>query len=245
MNDGLSPAGVLAQLGRIRPTISVGVLTADLMDLGRELTAIEEAGVGVVHLDIMDGVFCPAMTVGPSFVKGLRTSMLKDVHLMVHDPIPKLAEYVAAGADLLTVHVESTVHVHRALQELGKLAMPGRPGQRVLRGAALNPGTPLETLEPLMDELDMVVLLAVDPGWGGQRFIPRTFTRAERVRSMIEDSGRDILLCIDGGVTMANVAEVAATGADLVVTGSAVFDGRSPRQNAAFMLAQMKPQAQG
>ncbi len=114
-----------------------------------------------------------------------------------------------------------------------------------MRGVALNPGTPLETLEPLMDDLEMVVLLAVNPGWGGQSFIPSTFARARRVRSMIEDSGRDILLCIDGGVTKANIAEVAATGADLVVTGSAVFDGKTPGANAAFMLAQMKRQAQG
>jgi len=245
MTDISSSAAVFKRLRALCPTVSVGVLTADLMDLGRELKAVEEAGVGVLHLDVMDGVFCPMMTVGPQFIRGLSTRMLKDVHLMVHDPIPKLADYVAAGADLLTVHVESTVHIHRALQEIGRLAGSIRPDEGVVRGVALNPGTPLETLEPLLGELEMVVLLAVDPGWTGQRFIPSTFTRAKRTKEMIAASGRDILLCIDGGVTRANIAEVAAAGADLIVTGSAVFDGTSPGPNAEFMLAQAKPQARG
>jgi ribulose-phosphate 3-epimerase len=214
----------------------VGVLTADLLALGSELALLDRAGVGVVHVDVMDGCFTPMMTVGPPFVKALRTPLLKDVHLMIREPLDKLADYVAAGADIVTVHQESCVHVHRALQALGALKHASDPSRGIVRGVALNPGTPVSALEPLLPETDMVVLLAINPGWGGQKFIPATFERMRQVREMAAAAGRDILLSVDGGITRENAARVAAAGADLVVTGSAVFDGRNADANARFML---------
>jgi len=237
--------GDTSTLERLRsfcPTVSVGLLPADLMNLGAELTMLEEAGVGVVHVDVMDGCFCPQMTGGPPYVKGLRTPMLKDVHLMVREPLDKLAGYVAAGADMITVHVEAAVHIHRVLQRLGGMEHSAGPERGIVRGLALNPGTPLEWLTPaLLDEVDMVSLLAVDPGWSGQRFAPGTLTRVARAKELIAASGRDILLCVDGGITRDNIAEVAAAGVDIVAAGSAVFDSgsagaASTAANARFVL---------
>jgi len=218
------------------PCVSVGVLTANLLALGSELVLIERAGVQLAHIDVMDGCFCPMMTVGAPFIKALKTPLLKDVHLMIDEPLEKVAEYVAAGADIITIHPEACSHPHRVLQHLRSLTNANDPARGIVRGAALNPGTPLEVLEPLLDELEFILLLAVNPGWGGQKFIPATFKRIARTKQMIAGSGREILLGVDGGITKANIAEVARTGVDLIVTGSAVFDGKTPEENARFML---------
>jgi ribulose-phosphate 3-epimerase len=230
----------LTTLKGLTPTISVGILTADLLNLGSQVALLEETGVGLVHFDVMDGVFCPMMTVGPGFIKAVKTPLLKDVHLMIQDPMSKIADFAAAGADIITVHVEGNPHIHRILQALGKLTNANDPERGIVRGIGLNPGTPLEMLEPLLDEADMVTLLAVNPGWSGQEFIQSTGRRVSRVREMIAWSGRDILLCVDGGVKRDNVAEVAAMGADIIVTGSAVFDGKAHAENARFMLSAVK-----
>jgi ribulose-phosphate 3-epimerase len=224
--DGAVAGGTLQRLRSLCPTVSVGTLTADLMHLGDELALLDHAGVGSVHVDVMDGRFCPTLTVGPSYVKGLHTSLLKDVH------------YVAAGADIITVQVEAAVHIHRVLQRLGAMEHVAGPGLGLVRGLALNPGTPLEWLAPpLLDEVEMIVLLAVDPGWGGQTFAPTTLSRVARVKKMIAAAGKDILVCVDGGITRDNIIEVAAAGADLIVTGSAVFDGKAAAANARFMVS--------
>jgi ribulose-phosphate 3-epimerase len=218
------------------PTVSVGVLTANLLSLGSEIALLERTGAKLAHIDVMDGYFCPMMTVGPPFIKAIKTSLLKDVHLMIEEPLEKVAEYVAVGADIITIHPEACSHVHRVLQKLGTLTNANDAERGIVRGVALNPGTPLEVLDPLLDEIEMVSLLAVNPGWGGQKFIPATRRRIARVQRMIADLGRDIMLCVDGGITKENIADVAATGADLIVTGSAVFDGKTPEANARFML---------
>ncbi|MHB9035489.1 MAG: ribulose-phosphate 3-epimerase [Armatimonadota bacterium] len=226
-------------LKELCPTISVGVLTANLMSLGDDLAALEGTGVGILHFDIMDGCFCPSMTFGPAFVKGVKTALLKDVHLMVENPLPKLSDYVSAGADILTVHVESCpTHIHRVFQELGKMTNANDPERGIVRGVAVNPGTPVEVIEPTLDDIDMVTLLAINPGWGGQKFIPSTSERLVKAKKLIAD--RDILICIDGGVTRDNITEVAKLGADMVVTGSAVFDGKAPTENARFMLGALR-----
>lgn len=218
------------------PTISVGILTADLMNLQNELAQLEISGVRFLHFDVMDGCFCPMMTVGPPFIKGVRTPLFKDVHLMIEEPLEKVNSYVKAGADIVTVHVESCVHIHRVLQHLEKMTNAVDPARGLVRGIALNPGTPLSVLESLIDDLEMITLLAVNPGWGGQSFLHSTYSRISQVKQMIEKSGRRIALCVDGGITKQNIGEVAATGVDLVVTGSAVFDGIAPLENANFML---------
>ena len=218
------------------PTISVGVITANLLSLGSEIALLERTGVKLAHVDVMDGCFCPMMTVGPPFIRAIKTSLLKDVHLMIEEPLEKVADYVAAGADVITIHVEACSHVHRALQKLGTLTNVNEADRGIVRGVALNPGTPLEALEPLLDDLEYILLLAVNPGWGGQKYIRSTTARIGRVQRMIADAGKNIILGVDGGVTKENIAEVAATGADLIVTGSAVFDGNAPEANARFML---------
>jgi ribulose-phosphate 3-epimerase len=222
------------------PTLSVGILTANLLSLGSELALLERTGIKLVHIDVMDGCFCPMMTVGPPFIKALKTPLLKDAHLMIDEPLEKVADYVAAGSDIITIHPEACSHPHRVLQQMRNMANANDPARGLVRGVALNPGTPLEVLEPLIDELEMVLLLAVNPGWGGQKFIPATLARIAKTKRLIADSGREIVLGVDGGITRANVAEIARTGVDLIVTGSAVFDGKAAEENARFMLQAAK-----
>ncbi len=232
-------------LSESSPAVSVGILTADLLSLGSELALLEQSGVKVVHVDVMDGCFCPMMTVGPPFIKALKTSLLKDVHLMIEEPLNKVADYVAAGADIITIHPEACSHVHRVLQQMRAMKNTNDPDRGLVRGIGLNPGTPLEVLEPLLDELELILILAVNPGWGGQKFIASTPARVERTKRMIAASGRKILLGVDGGITRDNITEVAALGVDLIVTGSAVFDGKAPEANAKFMLETVKGKAVG
>ncbi len=227
---------LLDQLHAMSPLLSVGVLTADLMSLGSELKLIENTGVKLLHVDVMDGCFCPMMTVGPVFIKAVKTPLFKDIHLMIDEPLNRLESYVAAGADMLTVHVESCQHIHRVLQELGEMTNANEPARGILRGIALNPGTPLEVITPLMDELEMVSLLAVNPGWSGQKFIPSTRSRLGRLKQMARDAKKNILVGVDGGITRNNIVDVAQMEADIIVAGSAVFDGKAPAENAKFML---------
>jgi ribulose-phosphate 3-epimerase len=218
------------------PALSVGVMAANWLALGEDVARLERSEARLLHFDVMDGRFVPQLTLGPAVVGAVKTALLKDVHLMIEEPLASLGEYVAAGADLITVHAEAGWEAHRALQVLGATAHAGDPERGLWRGVALNPGTPLETLEPLLERVDLVMLLAINPGWGGQQFLPATRARAAQVRRMIAASGREILLGVDGGVTQKNLAEVGALGADLVVTGSAVFSGGEPAANVATML---------
>ncbi|HCO93226.1 MAG TPA: ribulose-phosphate 3-epimerase [Phycisphaerales bacterium] len=226
---------LLEQIREAAPLISVGILTADLMSLGSELKLMDTAGVKLLHVDVMDGCFCPMMTVGPGFIKAVKTPLLKDIHLMIEDPLNKLESYVAAGADMITVHVESCRHIHRVLQKLGQMTN-ANDSRGILRGIALNPGTPLDVITPLIDELEMAFLLAVNPGWGGQKFIPSTEGRLSRLRQMLDEAKKEILVGIDGGITRDNIADVARMDVDIIVTGSAVFDGKTPLENAKFMI---------
>jgi ribulose-phosphate 3-epimerase len=230
------PTPSLAVLRGIVPTLSAGILTSNLADFGSEVKLLERAGVRLLHFDVMDGCFCPMMTLGPPIIKAVKTSMLKDVHLMVTDPLEKVADYVAAGADIITIHAESCRHIHRVLQSLVGMKNANDPNRGLIRGIALNPGTPVETIEPLLEEIDLVLLLSVNPGWSGQAFLPSTSDRVRRTRRIISSTGKDILLGVDGGITRKNLAEVAKLGADLFVTGSAIFDGTTPEQNAKDML---------
>lgn len=218
------------------PNVSVGIVTADLLSLGSELALLDRVGAKLVHIDVMDGVFCPMMTVGPPFVKALKTPLLKDVHLMIDEPLEKVAEYVAVGGDIVSIHPEACSQPHRVLQYMRTLTNANDPARGIVRGVVLNPSSPLEMLEPLIEEVEMISILAVNPGWGGQKFFPSAFKRIERAQRMIAESGRDILLCVDGGITKANIAEIARTGADLIVAGSAIFDGKAAEENARFML---------
>ena len=239
----MSPNLGVELLRGICPTVSVSLLSADMMSLGDDLAALEQAGVRLVHFDVMDGRFTPKMTVGPPFVEAVKIPLLKDVHLMVQDPEKSVGEYVTAGADMIVVHPEASRHVHRALQQLAAATNTNDSARGVIRGVALNPGTPLEVLEPLLDELQVVFLLAVNPGWGGQRFLASTLRRIDRARRIIAESKKEILLGVDGGITRNNMAEVARTGVDIVVTGSAVFENRKIVESARFMLETLRSRA--
>jgi len=236
----MADSTTLQSLKQLSPTVSVGIITADLLSLGSELSLLERSGVKLVHVDVMDGCFCPMMTVGPPFIKALKTPLLKDVHLMIADPLEKIADYVAAGADIITFHPEGCTHPHRVLQQMRNMTNANDPARGLLRGVSLNPGTPLQVLEPLLGELELILLLAVNPGWGGQKFIPSTLDRIAHAKQLIAASGREILLAVDGGITRSNIAEVARTGVDIIVTGSAVFDGKAAGENARFMLEAVK-----
>ncbi|HLI13024.1 MAG TPA: ribulose-phosphate 3-epimerase [Alphaproteobacteria bacterium] len=214
------------QLIEHRPSLSVGIVAADLLRLGEELEALRAAGIQLVHIDVMDGIFCPQMTVGPMLVRAVPDCFVKDVHLMVDEPLGKVHSYVEAGAGIVTFHVEATRHPYRVLQSLA--------GVGVIRGVALNPGTPISVLEPLLDELELVLLLAVNPGWSGQSFIPSTERRLGEARALLRE--RDIVVAVDGGITRANVERVSAAGADMIVAGSAVFDGAATEANARALL---------
>lgn len=232
-------------LRSVAPTLSAGILTANLAHLEDGVALLEKAHAPLVHFDVMDGCFCPMMTLGPPVIKAVRTPLRKDVHLMIADPLEKVAEYVKAGADVITVHVESCRHIHRVLQAMAGMKNANDAARGLARGIALNPGTPLEALDPLLGEVEMVLLLAVNPGWSGQTFIGSTFARMARAREMIAASGGDVILAVDGGITRENVGEVVAAGADLVVAGSAVFDGKTPLPNAEAMLAAIRNHSRG
>jgi ribulose-phosphate 3-epimerase len=212
---------------RIR--LSVGILTADLTRLGAELSILK-GRADYVHVDVMDGAFCPQLTVGPVFLRAAaRAGIPVDAHLMVEEPRRFLPEVIAAGARQVTVHAESTKHLHRTLQELTELSGPDR---RVLRGLALNPATPIDTVEPVLDMVDLVLVLAVNPGWSGQAPAQNTARRVEALRSLAARSGRDgLLVGVDGGVTRSNLAEVVSWQPDLIVSGSAIFDGANAATN--------------
>jgi ribulose-phosphate 3-epimerase len=226
----------LDSLRAAAPVISIGMLTSNLLFLQSEISLLEQAGARLVHVDVMDGCFCPAMTVGPPVVKAIETFLLKDVHLMITDPLEKVEAFIAAGADIATIHPEACPHVHRVLQKLGTFTNVNEKDRGIVRGVALNPGTPVEVIEPLLDEIDLVLILAVNPGWGGQKFIPATKGRIARVQRMVAAAGRNTLIGVDGGITKQNISDVVEMGVDVIVTGGAVFDGKTPEANARFML---------
>lgn len=229
--SGCSPPEKKITTGRAPtdpPRLSVGVLTADLTRLGAEL-ALLRGRADYVHVDVMDGAFCPQLTVGPVFVKAVASAGVPvDAHLLVEEPRRLLPEVIDAGARLVTVHAEATRHLHRTLQELTDMSRQGT----VLRGVGLNPGTPVETIAPVLDLVDLVLVLAVNPGWSGQRPAPGTARRVQAVRDLADQAGRDDLLVgVDGGVTRANAEEVASWRPDLVVSGSAIYDGADAAAN--------------
>jgi ribulose-phosphate 3-epimerase len=215
---------IIDLLWNARPALSVGAISANIMSLSTEISLLEDNGVSLLHFDVMDGHFVPQLTVGPWFVKTVKTSMLKDVHLMVENPFDAIPLYVAAGADIITVHAESCLHVRAVLQRIGTQKNANDEARGIARGIAINPSTSLHALEPLLEETDIVTLVAINPGFGSQALYKDVLQRAKRVREMIAQTKKKILLCIDGGVTADSIVHVEKTRPDIVVSGSAVFE---------------------
>lgn len=224
-----------------RPVLSVGILSADLLNLGGQLRILEREGARMLHVDVMDGRFCPQLTVGPVFVKALRTSLLKDVHLMVEDPQRHLDEFATAGADIITIHVESTGAVRSALRAIPRSTNTDGRSRPVARGIALNPHTKVGRIESLLDDVDLVLLLAVEPGSPHKGFDAAIPARLAALRTLVRPGNR-VLIGIDGGVTRRNVETIAALAPDFVVSGSAVFANGRVEEGLRYMLARLAPQ---
>ena len=199
--------------------IAPSILSADFAALGQEVRAIETAGADWVHIDVMDGHFVPNLTIGPAVVKALRphSTLPFDVHLMISPVDHFLDAFAAAGADIITVHPEAGPHIHRSIQHIKSLGKQA--------GVSLNPATPAKMLDYLIDDIDLVLIMSVNPGFGGQSFITSQLRKIEAVRKMIDKSGRDIRLEVDGGIDVNTAPLAIAAGADVLVAGTATFKG--------------------
>ncbi|HAP67058.1 MAG TPA: ribulose-phosphate 3-epimerase [Nitrospinae bacterium] len=200
--------------------IAPSILSADFSRLGEELKAVEEAGADLIHVDVMDGHFVPNITIGPMVVEAVRksTKLPLDVHLMIEDPDFYIPYFIKAGADIITVHVEVCKHLQRTIRAIKE--------QKKTAGVVLNPATSLNAIDNILDEVDLVLLMSVNPGFGGQEFIPSTVKKVEKLKRMINDAKLKVDIEIDGGIKPENAVDVIKAGANILVAGSSVFKSK-------------------
>ena len=199
--------------------LSPSILSADYTILGEQIRTMDEAGAQYVHIDVMDGQFVPSISIGLPVIKTIRkcTERIFDVHLMIEEPIRYIDEFAAAGADIITVHAESCKHLDRTIDAIKE--------KGIIAGVALNPATPLSAIEYVLPKVDMVLVMTVNPGFGGQKLIPYTIDKVRDLRELADRTGNKIDIEVDGGINLSNVREVMDAGANIIVAGSAVFNG--------------------
>lgn len=197
--------------------IAPSLLSADFGKLSEEVSLAEEAGADILHIDVMDGLFVPNITIGPLVVEAIRksTNLPLDVHLMIANPDRYIEDFIKAGANILTVHVEASLHLHRTIWSI--------KDKGIKAGASLNPATPLYSLEEIIKDLDLILIMSVNPGFGGQSFIPSSIDKIKRTKSLINKNKSNTLIEVDGGVKISNAKEIAKAGADILVMGSEFF----------------------
>ncbi len=209
--------------------LSPSLLSVDFNHIADNVQIIDRAGAQYIHLDVMDGAFVPNISFGPPVIKCIRktTDRVFDVHLMIEEPVRYLEDYKNAGADIVTVHAECCKHLHRTVTRIKELGMKA--------GVALNPTTPLSVLDYILPELDMVLIMSVNPGFSGQSFIPSSVQKIKDMKKIIDDSGLNIDIQVDGGINLNNVSEAIEAGANIIVAGSAVFNGEPASSVKAFL----------
>ena len=209
--------------------IAPSILSADFSKLGEEILAVEEAGADLIHIDVMDGHFVPNITIGPVVIASLRkvTNLPFDVHLMIENPEKFIEAFAAAGSDMITVHVEATDHLHRTITLIKE--------QGIKAGVSLNPATPLTQIEQIIEDVDLLLVMTVNPGFGGQNFIETMLPKIQKAREMINAVSPDVLLEVDGGTTLNNIKSIADAGAEIIVAGASVFKSEDYHQTIRKM----------
>jgi ribulose-phosphate 3-epimerase len=208
--------------------LSPSILAADFTKLGEQINQVEQVGAQYLHIDVMDGLFVPSISFGMPLIASIRknSKLIFDVHLMIEDPIRYLEDFKAAGADIITVHAEACKHLHRTVTKIKELGLKA--------GVSINPATPVNELEYILNDIDMILLMTVNPGYGGQTFIPSSLQKIRDLKGMLDTAGVNVDIEVDGGITTNNITEVLQAGANVIVAGTSIFKGSVEENVAAF-----------